>query len=129
MKSLLLFVSGGLLFGAMALGIGYWLGDQETLMQGGVALALTLVPAAVTLAWVVFSYRSAPQLQLLASLGGSGVRMAIALGGGYFLTNTQPQFFDTPFWCWLLLFYLVLLGFEITLLVRQQPKLNGSPQA
>jgi hypothetical protein len=41
----------------------------------------------------------------------------------------QPQSFDTPFWCWLLLFYLALLGFEITLLVRQHAKLNGSPQA
>jgi hypothetical protein len=129
MKSLLLFVCGGLLFGAIALGIGYWLGDQDTLVQGGVAFALTLVPAAATLAWVVFTYRSAPEMRLLASLGGSGVRMAIALGGGFLLTNMQPQSFDTPFWCWLVLFYLALLGFEITLLVRQQAKLNGSPQA
>jgi hypothetical protein len=129
MKCLLHFICGGLIFGATALGIGYWLGNQDTLVQGGVAFALTLVPAAVTLAWVVFSYRSAPEMRLLASLGGSGVRLAAALGGGYFLTTTQPQSFDTPFWCWLLLFYLVLLGFEITLLVRQQPKLNGSPQA
>ena len=36
------------------------------------------------------SFRSAPQLQLLASLGGSGVRMAVALGGGLLLTQTQP---------------------------------------
>jgi hypothetical protein len=129
MKSLLLFVCGGLLFGAIALGVGYWLGSQDTLVQGGVAFVLTLVPATVTLAWVVFSYRSAPQMQLLASLGGSGVRMAIALGGGFLLTTMQPQSFDTPFWCWLVLFYLALLGFEITLLVRQQDKLNGSPQA
>jgi hypothetical protein len=129
MKCLLLFICGGLLFGAAALGIGYWLGNQDTLLQGGVAFALTLVPAAVTLAWVVFSYRSAPEMHLLASLGGSGVRMAIALGGGFFLTNTQPQLFDTLFWCWLVLFYLVLLGFEVALLVRQQPKLNGSPQS
>ena len=129
MKCLLLFVCGGLLFGAVALGIGYWLGDQDAFVQGGVAFALTLVPASATLAWVVFSHRSAPEMRLVASLGGSGVRMVIALGGGFLLTTMQPQSFDTPFWCWLLLFYLALLGFEITLLVRQHAKLNGSPQA
>jgi hypothetical protein len=67
-------------------------------------------------------------MQLLASLGSTGVRMAIALGGGYLLTATQPQLFDMPFWAWLIFFYLGLLAFEITLLVRQQPKLDGSPQ-
>ena len=91
--------------------------------------ALAFVPAAGTLAWVLFTYRTTPQLQLMASLGGSGLRMAIALGGAMFLTNAQPQYFDTLFWGWLLWFYLVLLGFEITILVRQLPKLNGSGQA
>lgn len=129
MKSLILFVVGGLLFGAISLGIGYWSAGQETLIQGGTAFGLTFIPAAGTLAWVLYSYRSHPEMQLLASLGSSGVRMAIALGGGLFLTQAQPQNFGVPFWCWMVLFYLVLLGFEITLVVRQQPTINGSPQA
>jgi hypothetical protein len=129
MKSLVLFIFGASLFGAFSLGIGYWAAERETIVQGSVAFALTFVPAAATLAWVVLSYRSAPEMRLLASLGGSGVRLAVALGGGLFLMNTKPQLSDTPFWCWLVLFYLVFLGLEITLLVRQQPKLNGPPQA
>jgi hypothetical protein len=129
MKSLVLFICGTLLFGALTLGIGYWAWGNETLLQGGVAFALAFVPAVVTLAWVLHSYRAAPQLQLLASLGGSGIRMAVALGGGILLTNAQPQSFDMPFWSWLVLFYLVFLGFEITLLVRQQSKLDGGPHS
>jgi hypothetical protein len=129
MKSLAVFVTGAALFAASALGIGYWLAGDDALLQGAVAFALAFVPAAGTLAWVTYSYRSTPDMKLLASLGGSGFRMAIALGGGWFLTNSQPQTFDMTFWSWLILFYLVLLAFEITILVWQQPKLDGSPQA
>jgi hypothetical protein len=129
MKKLVVFASGALLFGAAALGVGYIVWGQEALVQGGTAFALAFVPAILTFAWVVLTHRSVPEMQLLASLGGSGIRMAIALGGGYLLTATQPQLFDGPFWSWLILFYLGLLGFEITLLVRQQPALNGSPQS
>ncbi len=91
-------------------------------MQAGVAFALSFIPAAVSLAFVLFSYHEASDMKLLASLGGSGFRMAIALGGGYFLTSTQPQSFDMGFWYWLLAFYMGLLGFEIALVVRQQPE-------
>ena len=128
MKSLLLFLAGSLLFGAAALSGGYAVWGLDSLRQGAAAFGLAFLPAAVAFAWVIFSYRKAPELQLLASLGGSGVRMAIALGGGMFLTQSRPQEFEMPFWAWLVLFYLTFLGFEIFLLVRQQPKLNGSPQ-
>src|ERR1022692_4821817 len=123
MKSLVLFRSGAWLFGTLALGIGYWVGGEETLFQGSVAFGLAFVPAAITLAWVTYSYRSTPDMKLLACLGASGFRMAIVLGGAYFLTSSQPQTFDMTFWSWLILFYLVLLAFEITILVRQQPSL------
>jgi hypothetical protein len=125
MKTLLLFVAGALLFGAAALGLGYWCWGEEMLPQGGAAFGLTFVPAALSLAWVLYSYRTTPDMRLLAALGGSGFRMAIGLGGGYFLTSAQPEMFGKPFWCWLVLFYLTLLAFEMTLLVRQEPKLDG----
>ncbi len=119
MKTLLLFVAGALLFGALALGVGYAVWPEDILLQGGTAFGLAFVPAALTLAWVLVSYRAAPEMRLLAALGGSGFRMVIALGGGYFLTSAQPQLFDVRFFFgWLLLFYLTLLGFEIALLVR-----------
>jgi hypothetical protein len=128
MMKLIVFVLGSLAFGVIALSAGYAIWGADMLIQGGTAFALAFVPGVLTFAWVVLSNRSAPDMQLLASLGGTGVRMAIALGGGYLLTAAEPQLFDTPFWYWLILFYLGLLAFEITLLVRQQPKMNGSPQ-
>jgi hypothetical protein len=129
MKCLVLFVSGALAFGAAALGLGYLAVQDDAAIQGGTAFALTFFPAVLTLAWVTWSYRSVPEMQLLATLGGSGLRMAIALGGGLFLTRAKPLYFDNTLWEWLLLFYLSLLAYEITLIVWQQPKLDRSPQA
>ena len=126
MKSLVLFLLGALLFGAVALGIGYAVAGDDSLLQGGIAFLLTFVPAALTLAWVVFSGRAEPNQQLLASLAGSGIRMAVVLGGGIGLTRSMPPLFDDTFWYWLVLFYLVFLGLEIALLVRQQPRLDDS---
>lgn len=121
MKSVGLFVGGSLLYGAVALGLGFALAGEDILLEASIAFVLAFVPAAATLTFVVVSYRSTPDMQLTASLGGSGVRMMIALGGGYLLTNAQPDYFGPGFWYWLLLFYLGLLAFEITLLVRNQP--------
>lgn len=121
MRILILFAVVGLTFGAAALGVGHaFLGD-DVWIEGGTAFALTFVPAVATLAWALFTYRSAPEMQLMATLGGSGIRMAIALGGGYLLKESQPQTFDTPFLLWLLVFYFAFLATEITLVVRQQP--------
>lgn len=128
MKILALFSAGSLLFGAAALGGGCVAIGPEILLPAGPALGLTLLPAAITLAWVVISYRSDPSMMLLASLGASGFRMAIALGGGFYLTSAHPQTFDTTFWYWLLLFYPVFLALEITLLVWQQPKVDQAPK-
>jgi len=128
MNSLAFFVVGGLLFGAAALSVGYGLSGVETLTHAAAAFVLTFVPAAITLGWVLWSYRADRGMMLLASLGASGFRMAIALGGGFFLTQGYPNEFDTPFWFWLAMFYPVFLAFEITLLVRQSSKLDGSPK-
>jgi hypothetical protein len=127
MIRLLLFIVGALLFGAAALGVGYILWGEDALVQGGAAFGLAFVPAAGTLAWVLWSYRREPELRLMASLGGSGVRMMIALGGGYFLTNTYPETFGFEFFSWLTLFYLVLLFFEMGLLI-QHDKTNQPVQ-
>jgi hypothetical protein len=121
MKSFLLFIGGGLLLGAVSLGIGYRMSGEDALVQGGTAFGLTFLPAALTLGGVLRSYRANPEMQLLASLGGSGARMAVALGGGFLLTSAQSEWFNGAFWYWLLLFYLGFLGFEITLVVRLHP--------
>ncbi len=120
MKPFLQFLGGALLFGVASLGIGYGLQAENIVLQGGVPYALAAVPATLTMAWVCRGH-VAPDMQLLAALGGSGIRMGIALGGGYLLTTMLPESFDATFWLWLLWFYLGLLALEITLLVRQLP--------
>ena len=55
--------------------------------------------------------------------------MMIGLGGALLLTGLRNGLFDAALWLWLVVFYLTFLGFEIALIVRQAPKVNGSPQA
>ena len=129
MKTIVRFVAGSLVFAAPVLAIAFVVGGDETLVRAAAAFGLAFVPAALTLAWVVQTYRTDPGMMLMASLGGSGIRMAAALGGAVFLTQTFPQEFDGSFWYWLVLFYLALLAFEIALLVRQDGKLNEAPKA
>ena len=124
MKTLVWFICGALLFGSATLGIGFAVWPADVFVQGITAFGLAFVPATLTLAWIVYSCRSTPELQLIASLGGSGVRMALALGGGFMLTSAQPATFAMPFWSWLVLFYLSFLGFEMVLIVRQQATLE-----
>jgi hypothetical protein len=128
MKTLIAFAAGGLVFGGISLGIGHWLCDEQVIVQGYVAYGLSFVPAVATLAFALYSFRASPEMQLMASLGGSGLRMLIALGGGFFLTQAKPQAFGEPFWYWLVLFYLTFLAFEIGLIVRQQPKVSELPK-
>jgi hypothetical protein len=91
---------------------------NEQLLQSLAAFGLVLVPAAVTLIWVSWTYRKAPDMRLLAALGSSGLRMAVALGGGIGLMLGFPQSFDVPFWIWLVVLYLSVLGLEIVVLLR-----------
>jgi hypothetical protein len=77
-----------------------------------------LAPALATMVWATSAWRHAPDMQLLAALGGSGVRLGATLGVGAFLYFKYPETFTTAFWGWVILYYLVLLGLEIFLIVR-----------
>ena len=127
MKTMAAFLVGGLAVGGSGAAVGYAWGGADAVLPAAAGFALAFLPAAVTLAWVTWTYRSTPEMQLLASLGGSGVRMAVALTGGYFLTSGDLPVFEMSFWYWILFFYLVLLALEIGLLVRQQPNAAGAP--
>jgi hypothetical protein len=59
-------------------------------------------------------------MRVVAVLGGSGIRLAAALGGGLVLTELLPETFTKVFWLWVGVFYAVLLTLEVLLLVRQQ---------
>jgi hypothetical protein len=109
-----------LLWGLLAVPAWLLWGDEQ-LLQSLAAFGLVVVPATATLLWVSWTYRQAPDMRLLAALGSSGLRMAVALGGGIGLTLGFPQAFDVPFWIWLVVLYLGVLGLEIAVLLRAAP--------
>jgi hypothetical protein len=116
MKRVLLLVAVGVGLWLVLLGPAWWWYGEPALLHSGVALALSLVPAVATMLWATGN--NAPERQLLAALGGSVVRMGVALGVGAFLFFEYPQTFSAAFLGWVLVFYLVLLALEVTLLLR-----------
>jgi hypothetical protein len=130
MKPLLLFVASAVAFGIVATGAGFALWGEDTLIEASVAFVLAFLPACVTLCWVLFTNQSNPEMRLMAGLGSSGVRMAIALGGWYVLMNQFPSWFGNTMAYWLVMFYMVFLVAEIAILLRLQPKaVESAPRA
>jgi len=130
MKPTLLFIAGALALGAATLGAGYGLWGEKALIEGAGAFALTFVPAAIALGWVMHAGRKEPEMRLMAWLGGSGIRMGVALGGAYILREMLPQQFGDPILWWLVFFYPVFLASEIAILLRLQPKVvEPTPRA
>jgi hypothetical protein len=126
MKRLRLLTAGTLLFWGVLVYPGVLLFGNSALAHSLAALGLCLIPALVTLAWTSRGLQSSPEQQLVAVLGGTGVRMAVALGGGLGLQAFQPELFTDLFWGWLAAFYFFTLAFEIVLLVaRPQVRRTG----
>lgn len=117
MRRLGILVIGSLLLWVALVIPGRLLGGDEAVFLSSVALALCLIPAVATMAWALRAGTS-PEAQLLMILGGTGVRMGIVLGGGLLLTQLLPEQFPSVFWIWLVVFYLFILGLEMTLIVR-----------
>jgi hypothetical protein len=102
-------------------------GREVALSFSAVAALLCLIPAVATLAWSAWGQRKAPEHQIYAALGGSGIRMFFVLGAGMLLTNLA--YFQQPgFWMWVLAFYLFTLLLEVVLVLRGLPA-PGGPQA
>ena len=117
MRRLGILVAGSLLLWLALVYPARQLGGDEAIFLSAVALALCLVPALATMAWALRA-GTTPEAQLLMMLGGMGVRMGIVLGGGLLLTHLFPEHFPAAFWIWLVVFYLFVLGLEMSLLVR-----------
>lgn len=90
----------------------------EALVQSLAAMLLCLVPAVATMAFALRAFNRSGEEQLLAVLGGTGVRMAVVLGLGWLGFTLVPELHANAFWIWLIVFYLATLGLEMTLLVR-----------
>lgn len=105
-----------LLWGLAAVAARIAWGDLA-ILQSGTAALLCLLPAAVTLVWAHQAGQSV-QARLLTILGGTGIRLAVVLAGGFGLNLLLPELFPWPFWIWLMVFYIFTLGVETVLLVR-----------
>jgi hypothetical protein len=112
-------VAGGVGLWVVALYPGLLLGGELAMLQSAVALLLCLVTSMGTFWWAMHA-GTTPEKQLLATLGGSGVRMLAVLGAGLVLRLAWPEVFNDYFWIWIAIFYLFLLAVETMLLVRNK---------
>jgi len=120
MKNLAILVGAPLFLWGVLLYPGWLLWGDEVFLHSGVALGLCLVPAVVTYV-MIQRFTATPDARLLATLGGSGIRMGVSLGVGLLLHTKMAEAFPAVFLYWLLVFYLVILALEVGLLVRQPP--------
>ena len=106
--------------------IAFWLvisypafrwGGESALVFSAVALVLCLVPTAATLWWAASSFQGPPEPQLVAVMGGMGVRVLVVLGGGMALYFLEPYFHQAGFWIWVVVAYLFTLTLEIVILL------------
>jgi hypothetical protein len=126
MKQAALLTGCAILLG-LALAYPAWLmGGEAALIQEATALGLCLVPAVGTSLWRVQSAAASPEVQLMAVLGGTGVRLAVVLGCGVLLYWNLRDTYTDSFWIWLLVFYLFTLGLEVGLAIRKQKPASGS---
>jgi len=123
---LLLMIGGGLVCWVLvALPARALLDDAEQARRvitfSGTCLLVCLVPALLTLVWTRHALDQSPDAQLLAVLGGTGIRLSVVLLSGWLLTTYVPIFRDSSFWFWLLGAYLFTLTLEIFLLLAGRP--------
>lgn len=119
MKTFAWFLALCLAIGGVALLPGWLLYEHDLWLPCAAAWGLSFVPAALTLGWALGAFAGQAETQLLAVMGGSLLRMAAALGGGFFLSHRWPDRFDTGFWILLLGNYLAILAAEIAVIVRR----------
>jgi hypothetical protein len=114
--------------------LGLWvlLGGSAWLLLGDIALldasvacALCIVPMTATLVWCEWAFGAerrirAPEQQLLAMLGGTGVRMFVVLVGGIVLFHAVNELHRPAFLLWVVVFYLTTLTLEVALMIRRQ---------
>jgi hypothetical protein len=136
MKALLGLIAGTVAFWALVTYPARLLADAQeweagelTLLWSTTAAALCLVPAALTLAWTRWAYRSNPEQQLLAVMGGTAVRMGIVVVAGLVLFLGVKQFAYQRFWIFVILYYLFTLALEMVLILRGTEPQAAAPKS
>jgi hypothetical protein len=99
------------------------LGGRQSVAYSAAAMGICLVPATLSL---ILASSGPPSQQMVRVLGGTGLRMVGAIGGGLALYLTVPYFARFGFWAWMLVAYSFTLGWEVVLLVVERRALVQS---
>ena len=113
-RRLTLFVGGMILVWLLVAYPARVLGGAAAAVYSAVALGLCLFPTTLTLYLVERTAQPAPCRLLAIFLVGMLMRMVVVLGGGIALYSLAPYFAQLGFWIWILGWYLVTLGGEVT---------------
>ena len=127
MRRVLFLVGGSLLFWLLASLPFRMLAEDRAagnaaVVYAGTVILLCLIPTTLTLLWSSYALQQAPEQQLTAVLGGTGIRIFVVLLAGFALYQWVPYFREYPgFWTWLLVSYLFTLALEMTILLAGRP--------
>lgn len=118
MKRKLGWLIGGTLVLWLMLALPSWLiGGEVALIYSAAAAVLCLAPMTATLVWSQWAMGHAADKQLVAVLGGTGLRMMVVLGGALALHQTVATFQSAGFLIWVVVMYLATLALEVVVLV------------
>jgi len=121
--------AGSLAMWLLLAGGAWLLAGEVGLIDTAIACVLCLVPMTATMLWCHWSFGSAPDQQLVAVLGGTGVRLLVVIVGGIGLFHTVAALHRPAFLLWVVVFYLGTLTLEIVLVVRRQNVLAAATTA
>jgi hypothetical protein len=125
-RSIATLIAGVLVFWLLAFYPARLLWGDEAVVFSAVAALLCLIPAVATLVWSKRALHGAPEQQLLAVMGGTGLRMMFAAGIGMALYLLSEYFHERSFLIWVVVFYLVTLALEVSLLLRSYSAVKAS---
>ncbi len=127
MKRSLCFLIGGVLSLWLVICYpAYLLWGESAMAFSAVAALLCVVPTAATLIWSQRALKGTPEQQLLAVLGGTGVRMICVIAAAMVLYHSISFFHHQGFWIWVIVFYLLTLSLEISLVVAGNSAPDGA---
>jgi hypothetical protein len=106
---------------AVAIPVRHWWGNLAAL-EGVVALLICAVPSGLTLLWSGWAMQGRPEQQLVAVLGGTGLRLLVVSLLGLALSQRVEWLQeDGHFWTWVLAYYLFTLALETALTLQLRP--------
>ena len=118
-RSLGLLLAGSLAFWLVLAYPARLLWGDPAVVFSACAGLLCLVPTAATLLWCHWALQGAAEQQVLAVVGGMGLRLVFVLGAGMALFHSLPYFHYRSFWIWVIVFYVFTLTLEMSLILAR----------